>query len=99
MRKRYPPKLKAEIVLEILTEQKSMTQIAAERGVHPNQLSKWKTEALKGLPSLFEPEPEKTRAVQAAHQRQLEELYAEIGRLTTQVNWLKKKSGLNPTES
>ena len=24
------------------------------------------------------------------------ELYNEIGRLTTQVNWLKKKSGLNP---
>jgi hypothetical protein len=24
------------------------------------------------------------------------ELYAEIGRLTTQVNWLKKKSGLQP---
>ena len=27
----------------------------------------------------------------AAHAKQVEELYAEIGRLTTQVNWLKKK--------
>ena len=99
MRKRYPPKLKAEIVLEILSEQKSMAQIASERGVHPNQLSKWKQEALKGLPSLFEPEHEKTRALQETHQRQLEALYAEIGRLTTHVNWLKKKSGLNPAES
>ena len=44
MRKRYPLKLKGEIVLEILSEQKRMAQIASERGVHPNQLSKWKQE-------------------------------------------------------
>ena len=98
MRKRYSPTFKAEVVLEILTEEKSLAQIASERGVHPNQLSKWKAEALQGLPRLFEPDQETTRALQAAHQRQLEELYAEIGRLITQVNWLKKKSGCNLAE-
>ena len=98
MRKRYSATFKAEVVLEILKEEKSMTRIASERGVHPNQLSVWKAEALKGLPSLFEPDHETTRAMQAAHQRQLEELYAEIGRLTTHVTWLKKKSGLNLAE-
>ncbi len=30
----------------------------------------------------------------AAYEQQVEELYAEIGRLTTQVAWLKKKSDL-----
>ena len=30
------------------------------------------------------------------HEKQTEELYAQIGRLTTQVAWLKKKSGLDP---
>jgi transposase len=29
-------------------------------------------------------------ATQIAHVQQLQELYAEIGRLTTQVNWSKK---------
>jgi hypothetical protein len=29
--------------------------------------------------------------VKAAYERQLEDLYAEIGRLTTHVNFLKKK--------
>ena len=29
-----------------------------------------------------------------SHEQQVTELYAEIGRLTTQLNWLKKKSGL-----
>ena len=32
------------------------------------------------------------------HEQQVTDLYAEIGRLTTQVNWL-KKSGLQPESS
>ena len=53
-------------------------------------LRDWKTIALKHLASLFERRDD--AVVQAAqHQQQLEELYAEIGKLTTQVNWLKKK--------
>ena len=93
MRKRYTPAFKAETVLEILQEEKTLAQIASERGVHPNQLSTWKAQVLHGLPSLFEREQPALRAAQ-----KLQELYAEIGQLTTQVNWLKKKSGLDPIE-
>lgn len=45
--------------------------------------------ALRGLVSLFE-HRDKGVEQAAAHDKQVEELYAEIGRLTTQVNWLKK---------
>jgi putative transposase len=38
---------------------------------------------------LFERES-KAQAENNAHQQQLEELYAQIGRLSTQVAWLKK---------
>ncbi len=95
MRKHYSPTFKAEVVLEILKEEKTMAQIASERGVHANQLSAWKAEVLKGLPSLFESDHTALRALQDAHARQLQELYAEIGQLTTQVNWLKKKCGFD----
>lgn len=98
MRKRYSPSFKAEVVLEILQEEKTLAQIASERGVHPNQLSAWKAQVLQGLPSLFEPDQQAVRALQAAHDQQLQALYAEIGRLTTQVNWLKKKSGFDTAE-
>ncbi len=40
MKKRYTAKQKAQIVLEILKEERSVTQIASESGVHPNQLYK-----------------------------------------------------------
>ena len=54
MRKRYTPTFKAQVVQELLKEEKSIAQLAAEYGVHPTQLGKWKAIALHGLPSLFE---------------------------------------------
>lgn len=49
MKKNTPAKSK--VVLEILKEEKTLAQIAAEFGVHPNQLSKWKKDALELLKS------------------------------------------------
>ena len=48
---------------------------------------------LENLPKLFEDETKGERERQAEHERQVNELYSEIGRLTTQLTWLKKKSG------
>ena len=45
------------------------------------------------MPAAFE-KRDTLEATQAAHDQQVQELYAEIGRLTTQVSWLKKKLGL-----
>jgi transposase-like protein len=95
MRKQYTAAFEAKLVLELLTEQKSLSQLAAEHRVHPNVLRQWRDAALKELPTLFDKKDHSAEA-QAAHERQVEELYAEIGRLTTQVAWLKKKSGLDP---
>jgi len=95
MRKRYTPKQKAQIVLEILKEEKTIAQIASEYRTHPNQLYKWKKQALEGFTKLFEDESKNDRAKEAEHERQLDELYGEIGRLSTQVRWLKKKSGID----
>ncbi len=90
MRKQYTAAFKARVVQELLKEEKTFAQIAAEYEVHPTQLKKWRTVALEGLPGLFEKQ-ESTVVLKAAHEQQLTELYAEIGKLTTQVGWLKKK--------
>ena len=88
MRKRHSPAIKAKIVLEALKEEKTITQIASENDIHPNQISTWKAAAIAGLPTLFEMES-KAHSEKAAHQQQLEELYAQIGRLTTQASRLR----------
>jgi transposase-like protein len=90
MKKHFTGKQKAQIVLELLKEEKSVSQISSEYGVHPNQLYRWKTQVLEELPSLFEKDGKTDKAQQAAHDRQVEELYAEIGKLTTQLTCLKK---------
>ena len=92
-RKQYSASQKAKIALEILKEEKTVNQIASEFGVHPNVLYRWKKQALENLPRLFEDENKNERERQAEQERQTNELYSEIGRLTTQLNWLKKKSG------
>ena len=95
MRKRYTAAFKAQVVLELLKEEKTLNQLASEHGVHPTQLRDWKRQALEGLPNLLEQSPEAARLA-AAQEREREELFAQIGRLTTQLAWLKKKSGLEP---
>lgn len=48
MRKRYSATEKAQIVLEALKKEQTLAQIAIEHKVHPNQISKWKAEAVQG---------------------------------------------------
>jgi len=98
MKKRYTANQKAQIVLEVLKEERPVTQIAAEYGIHPNQLYKWKTQALEGLPGLFEDGQKADKTLKAEHERELKELYAQIGRLSTQLAWLEKKSGIEVIE-
>lgn len=94
-RKRLTANQKAEIALEILKEEKTINQIASEFGVHPNVLYRVKKQTLENLPKIFTDENKGEIDRQAEHERQINELYNEIGRLTTQLNWLKKKSGYN----
>jgi putative transposase len=96
MKKRtFSAAFKAEVVQEIIRGEKTIAQIAAARKIHPNVVSQWKAIALKGLPSLFI-EKNAFADREAELQETIEGLYSQIGVLTTQVTWLKKKSGLNP---
>jgi putative transposase len=97
MRKRYTPTFKAQVVQELLKEDKTLAQLASEHGVHPSQLIKWRATALQGLPSLFARQ-DSTLVLKADYEARLAVLYEEIGRLTTQVAWLKRKSGLELVE-
>jgi putative transposase len=93
MRKRYSATFKAQIVQEVLKGEQTIAQLASAHGVHPNLIGTWKATALARFPSLFEKENADRVAEQQAHEQEVRALYEEIGRLTTQVAFLKKKSG------
>jgi putative transposase len=95
MKKSYTAAFKAQVVLDLLKDEKTIGQLASEYSVHPRVLREWKTIALRGLPSLFEKRDALADTI-TAHDHQVQELYAQIGRLTTQLAWIKKKSGLDP---
>ncbi len=86
---RHSATFKSQVVFEMLKEEKTVTQIAAEYGIHPGQLHRWKRQALDNFPQLFA-ESQALKQQAQAHEEQLTALYAEIGKLTTQVEWLKK---------
>ena len=92
-RTHYTAEFKAKVVKELLKEEKTVGQLASEYGVHSNMLYRWRDQMLAGLPSLFNEKAAQEFAEKEAHwQQEREELYAEIGRLTTQLTWLEKKS-------
>ena len=89
MKKSYSSAFKAQVILELLKEDKTIAQLATKYEVHPTLLRDWKAIALKALPSAFD-RRDSAETTQATHDQQMQDLYAEIGRLTTQVTWLKK---------
>jgi transposase len=90
MKKQHTANFKSQVVQELLKEDKTIAQIAAEYEVHPTQLRRWKAIVVEGMPSLFE-EKDSIVAMRAEYEERLNGLYGDIGRLTTQLTWLKKK--------
>ncbi len=94
MRNTYTAEFKAKVVREVLREEKTLSQVAAGYGVHPNLVTQWRDAVLRGMAGLFSHSKESEWAAkEAAYEAEKQELYAEIGRLTTQLSWLKKKAG------
>jgi len=92
-RKVFGAELKAKVALEALAGRKTANEIAGAYEVHPHQVATWKREAQEGLKALFERQRGRRRVEDGAD---LDALYSQIGRLQVQVEWLKKRSGLNP---
>jgi putative transposase len=90
-KKRYSGELKAKVAVEAIRGQRTTNEIASSFGVHPNQVSKWKKQALEELTEIFS----NGRARAEASEEELKAaLYQEIGQLKVELDWLKKKSGL-----
>jgi transposase-like protein len=56
-RRNFPPDFKAQVVLQMLTEQKSAVQVSREYGIKDSVLSRWKQDFIERSPMLFEQSP------------------------------------------
>lgn len=89
-RRRHSADFKVRVVVAALREDKTQSQLAAEFGIHPLQISAWKKQAVEVLPEVFGSKAARTASEQSEIERSL---YEKIGRLETQLDWLKKKLG------
>lgn len=92
-RKVFSAEFKAKVALDALSGRKTVNEIAGAYEVHPHQVASWKREAQEGIKTLFERKRGRRRVEDGTD---ADTLYSQIGRLQVQVEWLKKKSGLNP---
>ena len=86
-KKRYTAAFKAKVALEAIKGQKTISEIASEYEVHPNQVSQWKRQLRDGLEDVFTDPRRSGRS----EEKEKDRLYQEIGRLKVELDWLKKK--------
>ncbi|MDD4570536.1 MAG: transposase [Tepidanaerobacteraceae bacterium] len=93
-RRQFSPEFKTKIVLEMLREEKTISEIAADHELSPNQLRNWKKEFLGNAVKVFSESRDARES--KANEKELEQdrndLLAKVGQLTIEVDWLKKKS-------
>ena len=87
--KRHSAQFKFKVALAAAKGDKTLSELASEFGLHPSQISEWKTKLLRDGMSVFST----TTARQQREQEVLQtELYEQIGRLKMELEWLKKKA-------
>lgn len=88
MAKRYSPKLKFQVVLEVLTDDKPAGQVAKAYGVHPNSISNWKQTVLEKGPELFAKD-----TTVAEYEKQIARLERLLGQKEVEIALLKNFLG------
>ena len=92
-RKRHDAGFKAKVALEALKGEKTIQQIAKDFDLHPVQVSEWKKKLAEGASGVFATAGSVAAAVDEASLDKLcDPLHAKIGKLTVELDWLRKKS-------
>ena len=88
-RKSHTAAFKAQVALAAVKGDKTVSELASVHGVHPTLIHAWKKQLVSNAEELFHNGAKTSGADQEVLQAQL---YEQIGRLKTELDWLKKKA-------
>jgi len=80
-RRNHSSAFKAKVALEALRGIKTLTELATQYDVHPNQITTWKTQLLEGAEGVFGNE-----AAKCSPPPDIKELHAKIGQQALEID-------------
>lgn len=89
LRRRFKPSFKAKVAIEAIKELQTIEEICKKYELHPTQVNLWKKEFLANAFLLFE--KENKVSIEQGNEKKFLELYAQIGQLKVENDFLKKK--------
>ncbi len=92
-RKKFDAAFKAKVALEAIREDSTVPELAKRHGVHPNQIYAWKKQVLDNVASLFARGVSGVVEGEEERERQAAKLYAKIGQLTVERDFLARRPG------
>lgn len=92
--KNYDTRFKVKVVLEAIKEELTLNELAAKYDVIPANIRNWKRDFLANAELVFDKEKAVAQYKEQLGEksRQMDELYRQLGKTTTQLEWCKKKS-------
>lgn len=87
IRKKHSPQFKFKVALEAAKGIKTLSELTSEHAVHQAQISQWRKQLLEEGSSIFL----KQLGASKNSDKETALLYEQIGQLTVELNWLKKK--------
>ena len=86
-RRRFTGEFKARVALEAIQGHRTVAELAAKHGLHPNLIMQWKRQAVERLSKVFD---DRTPELQAGREAEVTLLHAKIGQLVVERDFLAK---------
>ncbi|MEL7124308.1 MAG: transposase [Bacteroidota bacterium] len=87
-RRTFSPEFKLKVILSALQERETLSELSQKYDLHANQISKWKSEFLDNATHYLKAPNKSNEDKESVN---LKELYAKIGQLQMELDFLKKK--------
>jgi transposase len=85
-KRKFTSEFKLKVILDVLSEKLTLTELSQKYELHANQISLWKQDFLNKAQKTLE-----AKLVKSPHQEyEKKELYSKIGQLQMEVDFLKK---------